>query len=487
MCRDEISRVHTVMVGAAIRLAECMGLHRDPSEYGFSPIETHVRRLIWYQLCYLDLRANEVQGPRLSIRREGYTTKMPAEVDDMGPDIVPDSESTTDQLEWVDATFSRIRFECQEMERLCVTYQARLDKGSVRVTEVLRVIESFRLDMEARYGPMFKSPILPPIQRMASIVMSLMISRLYVMILHRYMNSVGVRIPDRLRQIVLEMGTKVLEDAVELETAPELRPWAWYCRAYQHYHTAFLLLYEVFAFPMRRQADRIWRCLDYVYEMGRQTLPVVDDSVSSRQDIIRERNQKASFILRMFVERMAEYRERRRIRVPVSMKESMILITPSRVGDESDPTLPLNYAHNDQGSKSSPENKGTDKSRCTSNTEGNFAIQAPLMADQTAFDMIARNLENNHPESQWHMNNILDGLTLNETAPQLADNLDHHAVNNRFHVEEQHLTAQFYTANTGASTLTLCGPEGEDQLMMDIDWVRANLYLNTNMTTINRV
>ncbi|PGH04644.1 hypothetical protein AJ80_08478, partial [Polytolypa hystricis UAMH7299] len=61
MCRQEISRAHSTLVGTAIRLAECMGFHRDPEEYGLGAIETHVRRMIWYQICYLDLRTSEMQ------------------------------------------------------------------------------------------------------------------------------------------------------------------------------------------------------------------------------------------------------------------------------------------------------------------------------------------------------------------------------------------------------------------------------------------
>lgn len=37
MCLDEVSRAHSALVGMAIRLAECMGLHRDPAEYGSFP------------------------------------------------------------------------------------------------------------------------------------------------------------------------------------------------------------------------------------------------------------------------------------------------------------------------------------------------------------------------------------------------------------------------------------------------------------------
>ena len=69
LCRAEVSRAHSVLVGAAIRMAECMGLHRDGETYGMNPLETQVRRLIWYQLCFLDIRTCEAQGPRPTIRR----------------------------------------------------------------------------------------------------------------------------------------------------------------------------------------------------------------------------------------------------------------------------------------------------------------------------------------------------------------------------------------------------------------------------------
>jgi hypothetical protein len=47
LCRNEISRAHSALTGMCIRLAECMGLHRDPTTYSNSPIEIHVRRLVW--------------------------------------------------------------------------------------------------------------------------------------------------------------------------------------------------------------------------------------------------------------------------------------------------------------------------------------------------------------------------------------------------------------------------------------------------------
>ena len=77
------------------------------------------------------------------------------------------------------------------------------------------------------------------------------------MVLHRYHNSVVAPMPDRLRNIMLASGTTTIETAVALETLPELRSWVWYVGAYQQYHTAFLLLMEIYVYPQRKEADRI--------------------------------------------------------------------------------------------------------------------------------------------------------------------------------------------------------------------------------------
>lgn len=58
-----------------------------------------------------------------------------------------------------------------------------------------------------------------------------------------------------------------MESAIELETSPALSAWAWYAGAIQQYHYALLILIEIYAFPMRKEADRIWACLDYIYDV----------------------------------------------------------------------------------------------------------------------------------------------------------------------------------------------------------------------------
>lgn len=68
ICRGQLSRDHVALLGVTIGIAETMGLHRDPTLYNFGITETHIRRLLWHQLCFLDLRACEAHRPRPQIR-----------------------------------------------------------------------------------------------------------------------------------------------------------------------------------------------------------------------------------------------------------------------------------------------------------------------------------------------------------------------------------------------------------------------------------
>lgn len=129
---------------------------------------------------------------------------------------------------------------------------------------------------------------------------------------------------DRLRQIVLTSGTQVLEDAIELETSPVLERWAWYSGAYQQYHTALLLVLEVYAYPMRKEADRIWRCLDYVFELPTDL----------------SRDQKARLILTELRDKMSVYRDIRKIRAPTGMLERLGQLQPRDPGPP-DGSLPI--------------------------------------------------------------------------------------------------------------------------------------------------
>ncbi|KAF4208616.1 hypothetical protein CNMCM8980_002413 [Aspergillus fumigatiaffinis] len=221
MCRSEISRAHSALVGMAVRLAESLGLHRDPKESQYSAVESHVRRLVWYQICFLDLRTAEVQGPRVAIRPEDFSVELPVNLDD--EQIAAGADG--DPLVWTEMTYTPFGLS-----------------KKLALSQALRQIEIFRQHMESQYDPIFSQTDLTPLQIAAKHLMTLLINRLYTAVLHQFYRALIVQPP--LRQ-------------------SGCGSWS---QAYHQYHVSMLLLLEVYLRPSSPGADRIWPCLDYVYE-----------------------------------------------------------------------------------------------------------------------------------------------------------------------------------------------------------------------------
>ncbi|KAL8701466.1 MAG: hypothetical protein Q9201_004887 [Fulgogasparrea decipioides] len=181
LCRSEISRSHSALVGTALRLAECMGLHRDGTEYGLGPVETHVRRLIWYQICFLDIRTCEAQGPRPHIRADEFDTQFPLNVDDEELERVP--PPTVSSPRWTDMTLTLIRMECNEMTRVVWVDRPHLEKKKISLTTVLAKIENFRKMMREKYLSVVDDNV--PIQRLGRHVCEICSLRMHITVLHR--------------------------------------------------------------------------------------------------------------------------------------------------------------------------------------------------------------------------------------------------------------------------------------------------------------
>ncbi|KAI9745166.1 MAG: hypothetical protein M1818_001444 [Claussenomyces sp. TS43310] len=322
MCREEVSRAHSVLVGAAVRMAECMGIHRDGETYGLNALETHVRRMIWYQLCLLDIRTCEAQGPKPSIRKNDFDTKLPLNVDDT--DLHSSGRPPTAANCWTDATMALIRFECVEMQRSIWIDRPRIEQRKISLTAALGKIETFRRSMAAKYDHFIDERI--PIQKAAKYMKLVLISKLYIMLLHRYHSSVTTPMRKRLRDMMLSAGVNMLEASMALETMPELSLWSWNVGAYHQYHVAFLLLMDVYFYSnsSSKAADRIWPCLDYVFQTD---------------GVLLTRTEKARKVLEELHHKTTVYQQRRKMRAPLSMHKHLEQRPPREVEADEDTSV----------------------------------------------------------------------------------------------------------------------------------------------------
>lgn len=260
-----------------------MGLHRDPTAYNTSPIECQIRRLIWHQICFLDLRTCEATGPRPQIRPDDFDTRLPLNIDDMDLDRAEHGDKSVDvekdRSHFTDMTITRMRFECYEMHRVLWVERPKLErkrkegKKKVTITSLLARIQSFRAAMEKTYLPMLRKTV--PVHALASQIYGILSNRLYIHILQKYLSSDKHKMPDRLRQIILSAAIMILEHSMNIEEQPALSTWSWYVGALHQYHTALLLLNEMYAASCSPAMEqRAWRCLDFAFDLPPSTSPV---------------------------------------------------------------------------------------------------------------------------------------------------------------------------------------------------------------------
>lgn len=169
----------------AIRLAECAGFHRDGSHFGLGPVETHVRRLIWYNLCFLDIRVCEAVGPRPTIHIDEFDTRMPLNVNDreLGSLIAP----SQDAARFTDNTLNRIRIESTELSRVIWRERPRIEKKETSVTAVMKIIENFKNRMSKKYKGLLNPS--EPLHAFAALFMEFVFCKAPIGILHRYVVS----------------------------------------------------------------------------------------------------------------------------------------------------------------------------------------------------------------------------------------------------------------------------------------------------------
>ncbi len=298
-----------ILVASAIRLAESIGLHRDGTEYERDPIAVHVRRLIWYQLCFLDIRTTESAAPRPLIRSKEYSTEFPLNVDD---DDLEHFDQNSDRF--TDMTSSLVDMRCTEVIRSLYKDRAnnkRLEDGKVPLDQSLTRVADFREELLKDYGNFLNEGV--PIQHFTRLKIDLYTSRMYAIILQHYeycaksklpgkqtmtlplVSNTDTKLPARLLHIFVARGIDNLEVSMAIGTNPMFKPWQWYLGAIHQHHYALGMLMEFHMRPKQQEAERVWKCLDWVFDVPPTYRPLAPQ-YKSRLILTQIRDQLINYV-----------------------------------------------------------------------------------------------------------------------------------------------------------------------------------------------
>lgn len=158
------------------------GLNRDPSGAGLSPVDCQVRRLLWHQVCFLDVLTAEAQGHESAIRDDQHNTALPLNVND---DTLgwPNDDSVSRPF-WTDATFSIIRYECYILHRLILGQRKAIEHRHTNLKTVQDLVDAQKTRIERQYLQYLDENI--PIQRCAKLVGRVFLARFDEFMLRRH-------------------------------------------------------------------------------------------------------------------------------------------------------------------------------------------------------------------------------------------------------------------------------------------------------------
>ena len=167
------------LVGALIQLAKRAHLHLQPQGPSISPIERQIRRLLWHQICFLDLRTAEIFGSQPIIRDNVLDAPLPLNVNDEALGISHDQSPLTNG--WTDATFTLLRYECYLVHRLIFEKTKEVENNETNIDSVRRLVDRKKTAIEKKYLNHLDETI--PIQQYAKVVGHLLTSVFNAMLL----------------------------------------------------------------------------------------------------------------------------------------------------------------------------------------------------------------------------------------------------------------------------------------------------------------
>jgi hypothetical protein len=259
------------VVGALVRLAQCIGIHRlsYSSANSLTPLQRHVRSLLWYQICFLDFKTAEAQGPHPSIRSDDFDIALPLNVDDDVFEFGSPQwkQHPTSSNSWTDVTLSLIRYECNEIHRFIFRGRIEMDRKHITLHDLRARVEARKRQIQSKYLQYLDAS--NPIQRYAGLVATLLMARCDSMLLYRHLPQTSLQprsdSENRLRDVLLSAALTTLEIGATLDTLPSLSAWAWYSTTYQQYHAVLLLLTELYRTPDLPRKDRMATIIDHIF------------------------------------------------------------------------------------------------------------------------------------------------------------------------------------------------------------------------------
>lgn len=284
------------MIAVVTRLGLGLGLHRDGTHFGLTPLEIEMRRRIWWYIYLLDVQSSDYQATSPQIREGDYDTRLPLNIndDDLSCGLV---DPPQERNGFTEMTLTLVRCEILMAHRKMMQINS---SGPVGHNDLFKKridsVEDAHRVLDERYLQYCDLAI--PIHWVAATIARVALGRLWLLAHFSLMTAEGFDPslwPDRCDLLVLT-AIEVLEFVYLLETHENTAKWSWLFQGYVQWQSCAFILSELCARPKSSLSDRAWMavnrvCQQYTGPMGHRGGLVMRplESLMQRASAIRDR------------------------------------------------------------------------------------------------------------------------------------------------------------------------------------------------------
>ena len=261
-----------VLAGVATRLAQGLGLHRDGSTLGLSPFETEMRRRLWWQIIILDSRSAELSGSTGAFESRGWSTKVPANVNDsdLYPQMTQEPVSAVGKAtEMISCCLRYELGEClrrsQNLSRSGFDGNWQLTNPDLNIKRKDELIQELEKVFEEKYVRYCDASI--PIHYHTLIVARAAISSMRLMAHHpRHRSDKERKQPTEELDAVFYLALKIIECDNICHSTPVFRGFLWHTHVYFQWQGFIYLLGALRTRTEGPEVDAAWQQVEQTYE-----------------------------------------------------------------------------------------------------------------------------------------------------------------------------------------------------------------------------
>ncbi|KAI9041902.1 transcription factor domain-containing protein [Aspergillus affinis] len=277
---EDDSRTVWSLTALIFHIAQEMGLHRDGATFNLQPLETELRRRLWWYICLLDNRSSEYHGCQPIVQDEStFDTRMPLNINDN--DLTADMREPPPERDGAtEMTFCLIR--CQAMRVMwkigyiptsmpdapCQNPNHSASNGITSLADREALAQELQVRLETQYLRHYVSE--DPFHHVAVAVTRLIIARTWLVVYYPQGQTdatatAGIVYPhhnDRL----FDLSLQVLELSSALLTNKDIQQWSWHYQTHFQWHATVFVLSEICRRSPSPECDRAWEYVNAVYD-----------------------------------------------------------------------------------------------------------------------------------------------------------------------------------------------------------------------------